>query len=264
MEQKYYVRELLDNLIPLVDAFLRRDLFVNAYAIWDLYKLRHRTKFFVCLESGKVVGLLLDYSDYRGNHYIWLWGDENVVTKLLEVPLPDRMVFCIPPELEGVIKRKFSITSKYPMDFMILRKGDERLYIQHEVKQLSMEDACALACLRRGYSSEKDVEIYRNVIREALCYGIFINSNLISVACASVRLPEIWILGGFYTHPEHRNKGYATTLASFLVREAFKETNYVGLYVRADNYPAKRVYEKVGFKPYKRIYWLDCGTGLIP
>ncbi|MGQ9507611.1 MAG: GNAT family N-acetyltransferase [Candidatus Bathycorpusculaceae bacterium] len=67
-----------------------------------------------------------------------------------------------------------------------------------------------------------------------------------------------------YTKPEHRNKGYATSLASFLVKEALKQTNHVGLFVRSDNYPAKRVYEKVGFNVYKRMFWLDYNTGLIP
>lgn len=89
----------------------------------------------------------------------------------------------------------------------------------------------------------KDIEEAKSILKDLPFYGIFINSILVSVACIRVRLPQIWILGCFYTRPEFRNKGCATSLASFLVREAFRETNHVGLHVRMDNYPAKRVYE---------------------
>ncbi len=56
------VKELTDDLVPLVDAFLHKDPFINAYAIWDLYYLRHRVRFFVCVDNGELAGLLLDYS----------------------------------------------------------------------------------------------------------------------------------------------------------------------------------------------------------
>jgi RimJ/RimL family protein N-acetyltransferase len=258
------VKELTEDLMPLVDAFLRQNPFINAYALWDLHYLRHRAKFFVGMDCGKIVGLLLDYLGHTGFHFIWLWGDEKVCDKLLDVPLPEKMIFCVFPELERIIERNFPITVKYQMDFMLLEKGNERLYLRHRIKPLSLEDAYSLACLRKEKPSKKEVEETEIFIKEQPFYGIFKNFKLVSVACIQVKFPEIWMLGGFYTHPEHRNHGYATSLASFLAKKALKETNHIGLHVRSDNYPAKRVYEKVGFKEHKTLYWLDFRTGLTP
>ncbi|HID90401.1 TPA: GNAT family N-acetyltransferase, partial [Candidatus Bathyarchaeota archaeon] len=102
------------------------------------------------------------------------------------------------------------------------------------------------------------------IIKEQPVYGIFADSTLVSAATFHVRLPEIWIIGGLYTRPEYRNLGYATSITSVMVKDALWETGCIGLYVREDNHPAKRVYEKTGFRPYKKIKWLDCNTGLAP
>jgi GNAT superfamily N-acetyltransferase len=216
------------------------------------------------MDDGKIVGLLLDYLGHTGFHFIWLWGYEKVCDKLLDAPLPEKMIFCVSPELESIIESRFAITAKYSVDFMLLEKGNERLYLRHRIKGLGLEDAYSLACLRKEKPSKKEVEEAESFIKEQPFYGIFKNSKLVSVACIQVKLPEIWMLGGFYTHPEHRNHGYATSLASFLAKKALKETNYAGLHVRSDNYPAKRLYEKIGFKENKTLYWLDFRTGLIP
>jgi hypothetical protein len=98
--------------MPLVDAYLHSNLFINAYAIWNLYYLRDRTKFFVYIDDGKMAGILLDYLCHAGFHFIWLWGEETVIKKLLDAPLPDKMIFHVFPESENVIRRKFPITAK--------------------------------------------------------------------------------------------------------------------------------------------------------
>ncbi len=259
-----HISELTDDLVPIVDAFLHSDPFINAYAIWDLHYLRHKTKFFVYLDNGTLAGLLMDYLSDAGIHFIWLWGEVDAVKKLLNIPLPDKMIFFIFPEYENIVRQKFPITAKYQVIFMLLQRGQENLQIRHEVRRLDLKDAYSLVSLRKEKPSEEEIKGAERKLKEQACYGIFIDSTLVSTACIQVRLPEIWIIGDFYTKPEYRNKGYATSLASFLVKEALKETNHVGLFVRSDNYPAKRVYEKVGFQAYREMYWLDCGTGLIP
>jgi GNAT superfamily N-acetyltransferase len=260
----FNVKGLTDDLVPLIDAFLHRDPFVNAYAIWDLYFLPHRARFFICLEDGELKGLLLDYLGHTGVHSIWLWGIEEAVEKLLGIPSYERMIFHVPPEFEPIVRRRFTITARYPVDFMLLRRGGEHLYIKHEIRQLTPADAISLTSLRRETPTDKDVEEAKSLIEEQPFYGIFKNGTLISVACIQAKIPEIWIIGGIYTKPEYRNKGYATSLTSFLVKEVLAETEHVGLYVREDNHPAKHIYEKVGFKPYKKMLWLEHGINLIP
>jgi GNAT superfamily N-acetyltransferase len=258
------MRELTNDLVPLVESFLRKNPFVNAYAIYDLYDLRHRAKFFVSLENNELKGLLLDFLSRIGVHSIWLWGEKEAIVKLLDTVSADKIIFHVFPEFEPIIRRKFAITAKYHVDFMLLRKGEEHLYINHEIKPLSLADVVSFANLRKEAPSDEDVKEAENFLRELPFYGVFKGDELISVACIQAKIPEIWILGGFYTKPEYRNKGCATSLASFLVKKALAETNHVGLHVREDNYPAKHVYEKVGFKTYKKMCWLEYNINITP
>lgn len=85
-------------------------------------------------------------------------------------------------------------------------------------------------------------------INKISVYGVFINGELVSCAASLVQLPEVWILGGIYTHPNHRNKGYATLAASAITEETLKNAEYATLFARNDNYSAIRVYEKIGYK----------------
>jgi len=55
-------------------------------------------------------------------------------------------------------------------------------------------------------------------------------------------------LGNITTHPDHRGKGLAAALTSHLTAELVDEGKLVCLNVKADNLPAIRCYEKLGFE----------------
>jgi len=264
------VQELTDELVPLLDSFLRKDILLNAYAIYDLHFMRHKSKFFIVQTGEQIQGVLLDFHGHSGFHTIWLRGTNKAVEKLLNVLTHDKMLFISAlRENEDVIKRKFPISVQHKVDFMLLKKGNERLHINHSTRLLSQSDAIALANLRKNpceSPSLEEVERALEIIKNhgGPPYGIFDNSILVSAATFHVRLPEIWIMGGLYTRPEYRNQGYATSLTSIMVKDALQKTECVGLYVREDNYPAKRVYEKTGFKLHKKMKWLDYNTDFSP
>jgi predicted GNAT family acetyltransferase len=72
------------------------------------------------------------------------------------------------------------------------------------------------------------------------------------------------MIGGVYTNPKHRNKGYATLAASAVTQEALENAETAALFVRSNNHPAIRVYEKIGYKKIGRKLWIDMGTGIKP
>jgi predicted GNAT family acetyltransferase len=72
------------------------------------------------------------------------------------------------------------------------------------------------------------------------------------------------MIGGVYTHPDHRSRGYATLATSTVTEEALKNAETAALFVRSDNYSAIRVYEKIGYKNIGKKLWVDVGTGLKP
>ncbi|MEM3700714.1 MAG: GNAT family N-acetyltransferase [Candidatus Bathyarchaeia archaeon] len=95
-------------------------------------------------------------------------------------------------------------------------------------------------------------------------YGVFIKDELVSYASSFLQLPQVWMMGGVYTHPNHRNKGYATLATSAVTEEALKNADSAALFVRADNYAAIKVYEKIGYRKIGEKLWVDVGTGLKP
>jgi predicted GNAT family acetyltransferase len=72
------------------------------------------------------------------------------------------------------------------------------------------------------------------------------------------------MIGGVYTHPNHRKKGYATLATSAVTEEALKNAEAAALFVRSDNYPAIKAYEKIGYKKVGEKVWVDVETGKKP
>jgi hypothetical protein len=60
-------------------------------------------------------------------------------------------------------------------------------------------------------------------------------------------------LGGVFTLPEARGRGVATRALTALVERLLERSPQVSLFCDAANAPARRVYEKVGFRP--RLYY---------
>jgi len=108
------------------------------------------------------------------------------------------------------------------------------------------------------------VKKYMDWINKTPIYGVFINDELVSYAGSFIQLPQVWMIGGVYTHPHHRSKGYALLATSAVTEEALKHAQVAALFVRSDNYPAVRVYEKIGYKKIGKKLWVDVGTGLKP
>ncbi|MFX1453178.1 MAG: GNAT family N-acetyltransferase, partial [Promethearchaeota archaeon] len=49
------------------------------------------------------------------------------------------------------------------------------------------------------------------------------------------------------THPDYRNRGYASSLISSALKDLFREKKQCFITVRVENDPAIHTYEKLGF-----------------
>lgn len=80
-------------------------------------------------------------------------------------------------------------------------------------------------------------------------YGIIEPDGIISAAAGVHYVTSYGAeIGNIATHPDYLRKGYAAACIKSVVDDVLKESNLVVLHYFADNTPAQKLYEKMGFK----------------
>jgi len=261
----YKVLKISDNNRKTTIAWLKKDVLKNAFAIYDLQYEQSFTDMYLALdEKGLIDGYMLVYTRLKYPSVI-LEGHPETAKVLLEKLQTKQMIMPdIPQGYIQIVKEKFPNAKFYLENWMLISRNQLRSIESHYcVRRLNVSDAYQLAILR-DKTSKQDVATYAETIRKLAVYGIFINEKLVSSAQALVQLPEVWIVGGVYTQPEYRNKGFATQVVYALTKEALRKAKSASLFVRSNNYPALRVYTKIGYKKIGERVWVDVGTGIKP
>jgi predicted GNAT family acetyltransferase len=78
--------------------------------------------------------------------------------------------------------------------------------------------------------------------------GIYEAGQLLAMAGERLRPLGYTEISAVCTHPEYRDRGYASSLVSALIQKITKRDETPFLHVRTENVGAIRVYEKLGFK----------------
>lgn len=270
------VKPLTDELTDSFDENLRRDPLTDVFYILDLYdpQERKRSEFYVALRDGKIEGKLLVYHGLRIAS-VWIRGSEEASFRLLEgVKIPNQAIFLVDRELSRLIRRKVSITAEYPTEVMVLRGGEQRVLIKHDVGELREEHAIDYLRLFRefqpsvGAMREEEIQEFRRGLERRKVYGIFVDGSLVSTTLLSryPALEDIRWIGFTFTRRRYRGRGFAASLVSRAVSDAFQNprVRHVGLIVRSTSVPAKHVYGKVGFKKHRELAWLSLNTDMAP
>lgn len=246
--------------------FLKVNIIKHVFAIYDLQQDPNHTIMHAAFENGNLKGYILIYTALQFPSVI-LECENNFARQLLEYAPKNRFIIHAPPETLTAIMNTFKDAKYYIEIWMLVKKEEANFFRSDFVRRLRSEnDAYKLFSL---LSSRKDrtlgtLQSSLELIRKMPTYGVFINNELISYASSFLQLPEVWMIGRVYTHPNHRNKGYATLATSAVTEEALKNVESAALFVRSDNYPAIRVYEKIGYRKIGEKLWVDAGTGLKP
>jgi ribosomal protein S18 acetylase RimI-like enzyme len=78
--------------------------------------------------------------------------------------------------------------------------------------------------------------------------GIRVAGRLVAMAGERLKPYGYTEISAVCTHPDHRGRGYASSLVSILIQRITKRREIPFLHVRMENVDAIRVYEKLGFK----------------
>jgi ribosomal protein S18 acetylase RimI-like enzyme len=253
------------NRKRFIDA-IRTDVVRHVFAFYDLQHDPSHTTVHAAFEDNKLKGYILVYTALEFLSVI-LECESDTVQKLLKHAPEDRFIMHAPPDLLPAIERKFSHAKHYVENWMLVKKGEARFFKSESARRLyTQDDASGLAVLlsTREDRPKTTAEKCMNLISNMPTYGVSLNDELVSYAGSFIWLPQVWMIGGVYTHPDHRNKGYATLATSAVTEEALKHAEAAALFVRSDNHPAVRTYEKIGYKKIGEKLWTDVGTGLKP
>jgi RimJ/RimL family protein N-acetyltransferase len=260
------VKKVNENYRQSVVNLLKADIIRHVFAVYDLqYDFEH-TIMYASFKNDKLNGYILIYTALDFPSAILESDVETAETLVTYAPRNHFIIHC-PPELLSPITERFPNEKHYVEDWMIVHKDETSFFKSENVKRLcTLEDGSKLAALlsTREDRPKTTAKKCYDLISRMPTYGVFMNGELISYAGSFIHLPQIWLIGGVYTHPNHRNKGYATLATSTVTEEALRNADTAALFVRIDNIPAIRAYEKIGYKKIGEKLWVDIGTGMMP
>lgn len=220
------------------------------FFIFDLKQRRDQTKIMLAMEGESIQGLMLVYRD----QVVQLRGNREAVKLLLDNLSLEKVEMQAPLDCEDLVLSKYSPKLREEMMLMYLKRGEENIQISTAPMKLGTDDAeQVLELMRRAdptWWGDIQIEFVQKALKEALCFGIKQDNKLVSLGIT--RLVEFGSnISAVATHEQYRNRGYATSIVSTLVREILKASSTALIHVISDNAPAVRTYSKVGFKPYK-------------
>lgn len=246
---------------------LRLDLLRNYPVVYGLIFESNRATVYVALgNDDSLKGLVSIYS--RTPPMVRLDGEERAARKLLEhLPRQNMILFCH-LALLSIVESKFPEANCYPEHQMYVAKGREQLVSSNLVQRLESRDASLLAELYsyggRRFLFRSRENRCREFLEKLHVYGVFQDDRLVSVAAAAERLSEVGEITGVLTHPNYRRRGFGTVATSAATEDILLHTGGANLYVGADNEPAIKMYEKLGYRKIDEWYWVDVGTGTKP
>ncbi|MDH7478295.1 MAG: GNAT family N-acetyltransferase [Candidatus Bathyarchaeota archaeon] len=260
------VEKVDDSNKQQIINFLKRNVIKHVFVIYDLQYDPNHTIMHAAFENSKLKGYILTYTALQFPSVI-LQCEKDLARQLLKYAPENHFILHTPPENLPTIKDKFKDAKTYLENWMLVKRGQANFFRSEFVRRLYSEvDAKKLLILPSSREDRRagTVESTLDFIRKMPTYGFFIKDELVSYASSFLQLPQVWMIGGVYTHPSHRNKGYATLAISAVTEEALKNADSAALFVRSDNYPAIKAYEKIGYRKIGEKLWVDVGTGLKP
>ncbi len=157
---------------------------------------------------------------------------------------------------QGVIKKETFYSKEINYTLSIDNWQD---FASKEARYLEAKDFQQWEALRLNYLIEQNVpqdlskdEMHQQFLEKCnklMIWGLFVESQLISIAELNAKTSSIAIVGGVYTEPQSRLKGFAKSLMKQLI---FDSKNKLGLRKliiftgEEENKPAQKLYESLG------------------
>ena len=227
------------------------------FFIYDWKFKRKQTQIFLALdEADSVAGLMVVYKGC----IVQVRGKREAVRLLLEGLDVEGVAVQAPVDCEDIVAAKFPVFErKATVILLSLKKCQENLKVTTEPEKLRVEDAGEIAKLMRTaypeFWSTFTAEGVEEGFEEAFWIGIRRKGKIVAFGKA-VPTPPVSHVAWIATLAEYRNRGFATAILSALVKELLASSSTAFIYVLSDNPVAMKLYSSVGFKPYRRYFYV--------
>ncbi len=243
------------DLLNRCYQYAKKDLYENLVLIGDLFP--------PCLDLSDIFGV------FEGNNLLSFF----TVFKGFQVPsvvilnTSDAIMEFILSRLRSILPRQFVLVSS-TIDATLLRQNFS-LNDQSAEFCMVTNRTCALfheADISFTHASTADLThinaFYKknntfpwNPIQLESQFYFFKKKKGFIIACGGTHFetPELAHLGNILVLPEFRGQSIGKNLVSTIGKEILKKKEIVSLFVAEDNFPAIRLYQKVGFS-HKRNY----------
>ncbi len=254
---KLHVATLNADLETVFWAYVNQDPLDFHFFIYDWKFKREQTRMFMALdEADAVAGLMVVYTDC----IVQVRGSREAVRFLLNQLDVEEVMVQVPLDCEDVVAARFPVfEQKAILILLFLTRGEENVTVTIKPEKLCIDAAEEIAELMHEaypeFWSVITAEGIEATFAEAFWVGIRRKGKLVAFGKA-VSTPPVVHVAWIATHADYRNKGYATSILSALLKMLFESSETAIIYVLSDNATAMHLYSKVGFKPYKRYFYV--------
>jgi ribosomal protein S18 acetylase RimI-like enzyme len=249
-----------------LEAASHDDPILHAYALWDLDHHPARVRFASAVQGTTTLGYLLLWPLGDGGTVVHWLGDA-VETAPLLAHLPPRPLIVVCSEAGGpAVERLRGPVAVHVVRTEVAERGTPPPAGARDemVRRLTGADRAAL----RAFAEQQSDRIgaaYAGIDPEIdPVWAGEEGGRIVALARPAVRLPHLWLIGGVYVAPAHRNQGWARATVRAVMAEADRAGAPCGLFVREDAAPALSLYERLGFRPVARRLWIDAGAHRDP
>ncbi len=241
----------LDGLWRMVTKLYLSDPMSHAYLMNDLVREIDRTSVMFNTDGRSVKGYMLVWrSETLSVH---LWGEYE---PLLNMIPEGKAVIQIWGREEPALVRLRGRREEF-VDMVVDERGFNpvpggAIRLRHD------DEGHVEAFLRIKEVQGREINEARakELLRRWRYYGLLEKGELLSIACAYIRMPEVWIVGDVFTVPEARGRGYAKIATSAITRDAISSGAVAMLHVSSTNSSAMKVYMALGYRPIRTRSWV--------
>lgn len=244
------IRTLTDK--AEIHRVLQRDRLWSAYGIADL----ENGQFDRCewrLAEGKTDwwALCLLYRGFDPPALLTMGHMNGVGAILADSLTPPIAYFAAKPGHLSAIRRCYQLETGQRMLRMNVSIRDFKP-VDGKPRRLAGAD---LGALKDLYAARTPPAFAAEQVERGVFYGLEVHGQLVSAAGTHVVAPKYGIgaVGNVVTHPDHRGAGYAAVCSSAVTEELLAGGLDVVLNVGEQNQPARKIYERLGYRSYCRF-----------